>query len=70
LAAIASGKAPAGTPSFIRTWYRDFDYLYVVGPAIGNPMPDRLQEVTRARRFVLYRIRRASSSPLPLPAGR
>lgn len=70
LAAIASGKAPAGTPSFIRTWYRDFDYLYVLGPPIGNPMPSRLQEMTRARRFVLYRIRRASSSSRPAPAGR
>ena len=66
LAAIAAGKAPAGTPPFVLTWYRDFDYLYLLGPATGTPMPDRLQEVMRARRFVLYRIRHASSlSPPP-----
>jgi len=66
LTAIASGHEPPGTPSFLRGWYRDFDYVYVLGPPAGNPMPDRLEEVTRARRFVLYRIERASSPP---PSG-
>ncbi len=55
---IAERGAPAGIPSFIRTWPRDFDYLYLVGPPIANPMPGRLVEVSRAPRFVLYRIRK------------
>ena len=59
LKTIAERGAPAGTPLFIRSWARDFDYLFLLGPKIENPMPDRLVEVTRAPRFVLYRIRKA-----------
>jgi hypothetical protein len=62
LAAIAAGKTPAGTPAFIRSWDRDFDYLYVLGPHRDNPMPALLQEVDSARRFVLYKIRRPARS--------
>jgi hypothetical protein len=58
LTAIADGKAPAGTPRFVRRWPRDFDDLYVLGPHRPNPLPALLQEVTRGRRFVLYKIRR------------
>ena len=58
LKVIAERGAPAGTPRFIRSWARDFDYLFLLGPKIANPMPDRLVEVTRAPRFVLYRIRK------------
>ena len=58
LKAIAERGAPADTPLFIRSWARDFDYLFLLGPKIANPMPDRLVEVTRAPRFVLYRIRK------------
>jgi hypothetical protein len=58
LSAIATGNAPDGAPSFIQTWHRDFDYLYVLGPASANPLPDRLQEVDRSARFVLYKIDR------------
>jgi len=58
LVAIADGKPPAGTPAFVRTWPRDFDDLYVLGPQRPNPLPALLQEVTRSRRFVLYKIRR------------
>ena len=57
---IAEHGPSADTPEFIRTWPRDFDYLYVVGPKIVNPMPDVLAEVARAPRFVLYRIEKAS----------
>ena len=39
---IAEHGAPAETPAFIRSWARDFDFLYLVGPKIKNPMPDRL----------------------------
>jgi hypothetical protein len=57
LEAIAAGKAPAGTPPFILSWYRDYDYLYMVGPLIANPMPERLEELNHSLRFVLYKIR-------------
>jgi hypothetical protein len=56
LAAIAAGKTPVGTPAFIRSWDRDFDYLYMLGPQRANPMPALLQEVARERRFILYKI--------------
>ncbi|WP_407178083.1 hypothetical protein [Bradyrhizobium sp. STM 3562] len=60
LSAIAAGQlAPSDAPPFIRTWYRDYDYLYLLGPTVVNPLPDLLEEVDRSARFVLYRIRRA-----------
>ena len=59
LAAIAKGKTAPDLPPFIRTWYRDYDYLYVLGPPIENPLPDLLQELDRSARFVLYKISRA-----------
>ncbi|MET0675854.1 MAG: hypothetical protein ABW175_08655, partial [Bradyrhizobium sp.] len=40
--------APAGTPPFVQNWQRDFDYLYLIGPSIPNPMPDRLEFVMGA----------------------
>ena len=55
---IAERGPPPGTPSFIRDWPRDFDYLYLLGPAIANPMPALLEKVSTAPRFVLYRIRK------------
>jgi hypothetical protein len=58
LVAVADGKPPAWTPAFVRTWERDYGYLYVLGPQRGNPLPAVLQEVTRDRRFVLFKIRR------------
>jgi hypothetical protein len=58
LGAIAAGGTTAAVPSFIQTWHRDFDYLYVLGPASANPLPGRLQEVDRSARFVLYMIDR------------
>jgi hypothetical protein len=58
LAAIAAGKPLTGTPPFIASWHRDFNYLYVLGPKIENPMPAVLQELDRSARFVLYKIRK------------
>jgi len=59
LSAIAEGRTavPEGWAT-IRTWYRDYDYLYLVGPAMANPLPDLLEELDRSGRFALYRIRR------------
>lgn len=60
LAAIATGRSPADVPPFVRTWYRDFDYLYVLGSPAANPLPELLEELATSERFVLYRIRRKS----------
>ncbi|MBR1165739.1 hypothetical protein JQ571_02060 [Bradyrhizobium liaoningense] len=58
LAAIAMGQPAADAPQFVRTWHRDFDYLYVLGSPAANPLPDRLEVLETSKRFVLYRIRR------------
>jgi hypothetical protein len=59
LLAVIAERGPAdGMPAFIRAWPRDYDYLYVIGPHSGNPMPERLQELEQASRFVLYKIRK------------
>ncbi|WP_249139391.1 hypothetical protein [Bradyrhizobium japonicum] len=60
LAAIATGQPPADAPPFVRNWYRDFDYLYVLGSPAANPLPDLLEVLETSERFVLYRIRRRS----------
>ncbi|WP_456742722.1 hypothetical protein [Bradyrhizobium sp. USDA 4354] len=60
LAAIATGRPPPEAPPFVRTWYRDFDYLYVLGSPAANPLPDLLEVLETSERFVLYRIRRKS----------
>jgi hypothetical protein len=62
LKAIVEGNGPAGTPSFIRSWHRDYDYLYIVGTSRPNPMPGILEELDAASRFVLYRIRKPRKS--------
>jgi len=55
---IAERGAPKGTPPFVQSWQRDFDYLYLIGPSVPNPMPDRLEFVMGAPRFALYRVRK------------
>ena len=57
LTAIAARGAQPETPTFIRAWYRDYDYLYVLGPPVANPLPNMLQELDRSARFVLYKVR-------------
>jgi hypothetical protein len=57
LAAIAQGKT-AEAPRFIRNWPQDFNYLYVLGPRVGNPLPGTLTELYTAPRFVLYAVRK------------
>jgi hypothetical protein len=68
LAAIAAHQNPRGTPPFIRSWHEDFDYLYLLGPNMANPLPDLLEELDRSARFVLYKIRR-TSQPKTAPAA-
>ena len=58
LTAIAVGQTPTDIPPFIRTWYRDYDYLYVLGPRVVNPLPDLLEELDGSARFVLYKVHR------------
>lgn len=58
LSAVAEGRPAPGAPAYAHDWMRTFAYLYVVGPQTGNPMPARLDPLTRSRRFSLYRIRR------------
>jgi hypothetical protein len=36
---------------------RDYDYLYVLGPHVVNPLPSLIEEVDSSARFVLYKIR-------------
>lgn len=55
---IIAENPTTSAPAFIRTWQRDFDYLYVIGPPIPNPMPRNLEELYAASRFVLYKIRK------------
>jgi hypothetical protein len=59
LTAIVAGQPPSEVPAFVSTWYRDYDYLYVLGPHVANPLPDLLEELDRSARFVLYKIRRS-----------
>jgi hypothetical protein len=59
LAAIAAGQMPSDIPPFIGAWTRDYDYLYVLGPHVANPLPNLLEELDSSARFVLYKIRRA-----------
>jgi len=58
LTAIAAGGTTTGVPPFIRSWYRDYDYLYVLGPRVVNPLPGLLEELDGSARFVLYKVRR------------
>jgi hypothetical protein len=52
-----AGPSPA-TPRFVASWTRDFDYLYLIGASVPNPIPERLEFVMAAPRFALYRIRK------------
>jgi hypothetical protein len=58
---IAEGPMPADVPPFVRTWHRDYDYLYVVGAPVPNPIPAFLEPMDSGRRFALYRVRKQGS---------
>jgi hypothetical protein len=59
LTSIAAGKAGPEVPKFIRSWTHDYDYLYLLGQPIANPMPELLEVLFSSRHFVLYGVRRA-----------
>jgi hypothetical protein len=50
-------------PSFIRFWTRDYDYLYVIGHTVQNPMPSHLIALVESNRFALYQIKKDSTVP-------
>jgi hypothetical protein len=58
---IAEGSMPTDVPPFVRTWHRDYDYLYVVGAPVANPIPALLEPMAIGGRFALYRVRKQGS---------
>jgi hypothetical protein len=65
LKTFAEGGNVAGAPRYIRNWYRDFDFVYLLGPHVQNPLPAILEEVFSDRRFTLYRVRQTNSNAKP-----
>jgi hypothetical protein len=63
LVAVASGTTDTRVPRFLRHWTNEFDYLYLVGPRIANPLPGLIEELTGGKLFTMYRIRPTQISP-------
>jgi hypothetical protein len=61
LVEFAGGTDDPRLPRFLRRWASEFDYLYLVGPRISNPLPDRLEELAGGSRFAMYRIKRTAA---------
>jgi hypothetical protein len=59
LAAISSGRALPGAPSYIACWMDDFDYLYVLGAQALDPIPGRLTAIAAGEQFTLFRINKS-----------
>ena len=49
---------PPDAPAYLSNWAAHFDYLYLVGPRIPNPLPELLEEAAGGERFALYRIKK------------
>ena len=62
LVSLATGTDDPRVPRFLRHWTSEFDYLYLVGPHIANPLPGRIEELTGGKLFTMYRI-----SPIQKP---
>jgi hypothetical protein len=58
LAATARSVSPPDAPAYLSNWASHFDYLYLVGRRIPNPLPDLLEEAVGGERFALYRIKK------------
>ena len=56
LQAIVAKTSGAAVPRFVRQWTREFDFVYLVGPRVADPLPGVLQEIAAGHCFVLYRI--------------
>ncbi|WP_238243009.1 hypothetical protein [Methylobacterium iners] len=59
---IAQGMPVEGAPPYARAWTKEFDYLYVVGRPVPNPLPDVLTPLAAASRFTLYRIEKPAKA--------
>ena len=59
---IASG-AHKDAPEYLRSWPQKYDYVYVLGPRVPNPMPLLLHEFGAGTRFVLYQVERSAKTP-------
>jgi hypothetical protein len=59
LEAVARNRLP-NAPHFLRNWQLEFDYVYLVGAHIPNPMSDLLEEIAARERFTLYRVKKSS----------
>jgi hypothetical protein len=57
LALTARSVNPPDAPAYLSNWAAHFDYLYLVGPRIPNPLPELLEEAAGGERFALYRIK-------------
>jgi hypothetical protein len=53
---IVAGANELSVPRFVRQWAREFDFVYLVGPRVADPLPGVVQEIAAGHRFVLYRI--------------
>jgi len=62
LVGLTTGTDDPGVPRYLRHWTNEFDYLYLVGPHIANPLPGRIEELTSGKLFTMYRI-----SPIQKP---
>ena len=58
LASTARSANPPDAPAYLSNWAAHFDYVYLVGPRIPNPLPDLLEEEVGGERFALYRIKK------------
>jgi len=50
-------------PLYLRSWPQKYDYIYVVGPRVPNPMPPLLHELGAGSRFVLYQVDHSAKTP-------
>ena len=63
-----AGTSESAVPLFVRQWVREFDFVYLVGPRVADPVPGVLQEIAAGNRFVLYRINSTGiATPLQPP---
>ena len=67
LIAIVNGDDAAVSPPYIHHWFSEFDYLYLVGGDVANPIPALLEELFSSGRFALYRIRKQSKELVNYP---